>query len=135
MGVGVTAPIYTRGRALATRQLGLPPQGKGAPLTLRRVTAGGDYVPGGGESAPTVTEYAGSGIRTRYDLKDVDGTLVQASDVKFIVSPVMQDGQGLPEPRTGDTIVFGGTTYNIVSCHPWQYDGDVFVGFTVQGRA
>ena len=91
----MTAPIYTRGRATAIKQLGLPPIGKGAALTLHQITAGGDYVPGGGESAPTVTAYEGSGIRTAYKLADVDGTLVQASDVRFLVSPVLQNGSDI----------------------------------------
>lgn len=130
----MTAPIYTRGRATAIKQLGLPPTGKGAPLTLTRVTAGSDYIPGGGETAPTVTDYAGSGIRTAYQLKDVDGTLVQASDVRFLVSPLLASNSNMPTPQTGDTLTFGGVVYNVVTCKPWNYDGETQIGFVVQGR-
>ena len=130
----MTAPIYTRGRATAIKQLSLPPTGKGAALTLHQITAGGDYVPGGGESAPTVTAYEGSGIRTAYQLKDVDGTLVQASDVRFLVSPVLQNGSDMQTPQTGDTLTFGGTVYNVVTCKPWNFDGETEIGFVVQGR-
>ena len=91
-------------------------------------------MPGGGESAPTVTDYVGSGIRTAYKLADVDGTLVQASDVRFLVSPVLQSGSNMPTPQTGDTLTFGGTVYNIVTCRPWNFDGETKIGFVVQGR-
>ena len=130
----MTSPIYTRGRATAIKQLSMPPTGKGAALTLHQITAGGDYVPGGGESAPTVTDYVGSGIRTAYKLADVDGTLVQASDVRFLVSPVLQNGDDMPTPQTGDTLTFGGTVYNVVTCKPWNFDGETEIGFVVQGR-
>ena len=130
----MTAPIYTRGRATAIKQLSLPPTGKGAALTLHQITAGGDYVPGGGESAPTVTAYEGSGIRTAYKLADVDGTLVQASDVRFLVSPLLQNGSNTPTPQTGDTLTIGGTVYNVVTCRPWNFDGETEIGFVVQGR-
>lgn len=130
----MTAPIYTRGRATAIRQLGLPPTGKGAALTLHQVTAGGDYIPGGGETAPTVTDYAGSGIRTAYKLADVDGTLVQASDVRFLVSPLLQNGGDMPVAGVNDSLTFGGIVYNIISCKPWNYDGETSIGFIIQGR-
>ena len=131
----MTAPIFSRAKASAIRQLRLWPLGKGSPLTLNQVTGGGEYIPGGGESAPTVTSSLGSGIRTNYQLKDIDGTLVQASDVRLIVCPVLQDGvTDMPVPQTGDTITFGGTTYNVVSCKPWDFDGVTQIGFVVQGR-
>ena len=130
----MTAPIYTRARATAIKQLGLPPTGKGSTLTLHRVTGGGDYVPGGGESAPTVTTHTGSGIRTAYRLQDVDGTLVQASDVRFIVSPALQSVGDMPTPKASDTLSFGGTVYNVISCKPWDFDGVTPIGFIVQAR-
>lgn len=130
----MTAPIYTRARATAIKQLGLAPTGKGSTLTLNRVTSGGDYVPGGGESAPTVTTYMGSGIRTAYRLQDVDGTLVQATDVRFIVSPVLQSGGDMPTPKPSDTLMFGGKVYNVIDCKPWDFDGVTPIGFVVQAR-
>lgn len=131
----MTAPIYTRGKALAQKQLGMPPTGKGAPLTLSKVTAGGEYIPGGGDSAPTVTDYLGSGIRTSYKLADMDGALVQAGDVRFLVAPLLQDGEDMPAPAIADTITFGGIVYQVVNVRPWDYDGETTIGFVVQGRA
>ena len=130
----MTSPIYARAKAAAIRGLALYPKGKGASLTLHRITGGGEYIPGGGETAPTQTDYLGSGIRTQYKLKDVDGTLVQAGDVRFLVCPILQDNSDTPTPQTGDTMTFGGTLYNVVTCKPWQYDGETSVGFEVQGR-
>ena len=133
--ITMTAPIFSRAKASAIRQLRLWPLGKGSSLTLNQVTGGGEYIPGGGESAPTVTSSLGSGIRTMYALKDIDGTLVQASDVRFLVCPVRQDGvTDMPVPQTGDTITFGDTTYNVVTCKPWDFDGVTQIGFVVQGR-
>lgn len=91
-------------------------------------------MPGGGETAPTVTAYEGSGIRTAYKLADVDGALVQASDVRFLVSPVLQNGDDMPTPQTGDALTFGGTVYNVVKCRPWNFDGETEIGFVLQGR-
>lgn len=130
----MTAPIYTRGSATATKQLSLPPTGKGAALTLTRVTAGGEYIPGGGESAPTETQYAGSGIRTAYRLQDIDGTLIQSSDVRFLVSPVLLNGGDMPVPVASDTVTFGGIVYNVISCKALNFDGQTEIGFIVQGR-
>lgn len=130
----MTAPIYTRGRATAIKQLGLPPTGKGAPLTLTKVTAGGEYIPGGGETAPTETAYLGSGIRTAYRLQDIDGTLIQSSDVRFLVSPLLQNGGDMPVAGVNDSLTFGGIVYNIISCKPWNYDGETSIGFIIQGR-
>jgi len=130
----MTAPIYTRGRATASRQLALPPTGKGAALTLTRVTSGGEYIPGGGESAPTETQYSGSGIRTSYKLQDIDGTLIQSSDVRLLVSPMLINGGNMPVPVASDTITFGTVVYNVVSCRSLDFDGVTKIGYIVQCR-
>ena len=130
----MTAPIYIRGRATASKQLALPPTGKGAALTLTRITEGGEYIPGGGESAPTETQYAGSGIRTSYRLQDIDGTLIQSSDVRLLVSPVLTNGGDMPAPVASDTLTFGTIVYNVISCRSLDFDGATQIGFIVQCR-
>jgi len=130
----MTAPIYTRGRATASKQLALPPVGKGDALTLTRVTAGGEYIPGGGESAATETAYFGSGIRTAYKLQDIDGTLIQSSDVRLLVSPVLTNGGDMPTPVAPDTLTFGTVVYNVISCRSLDFDGATQIGYIVQCR-
>jgi hypothetical protein len=125
--------IYDRAKATAARLLAPRSQGgKGLELTLRR-TVPGEYDPETGTSTDTTTDYAGSGLRDSYDLKDVDGSLVKSGDVKFLVSPLLLNGADMPEPKTQDKVLFDGDTYNVESVKPWDYAG-LAVGFEVQGR-
>lgn len=125
--------IYDRAKATASRQLAPRSRGgKGLELTLRRIVSG-EYDPETGTSPSTTTDYAGSGLRQSYDLKDVDGTLILAGDVKFLVSPVLLDGSDTPEPQTLDIVLFDGQQYTVQSVKPWNYAG-LAVGFEVQAR-
>jgi hypothetical protein len=84
---------------------------------------------------PTVTDYTGSGLRTQYKSKDVDGTQIRAGDVRLIVSPVLLDGGDMPAPQPGQRVQFdGGQWYTVQNCSAWDYAG-VPIGFVVQGRA
>lgn len=122
------ADIYDRARELALRQLAPRPAGKGAPLRIVR-TVPGVRDPATGTNGPaTVTNYDGSGLRTAYNIKDVDGTQVKHTDARMLVSPDM------PEAKPGDKLIFDGKTYTVVNCTPWNYAGLV-CGYVVQARA
>lgn len=124
--------IYDRAKATAARMLAPRSQGgKGLEATLRRTVAG-EYDPDTGASE-TVTDYAGSAFRDTYSLQDIDGSMVKAGDVKFLLSPVLLDGTDTPEPKTQDKLLFDGGTYNVVSVKPWDYAG-LSCGFEVQAR-
>lgn len=116
------ADIHDRGRALAIRMLAPRPQGKGASLVLRK-KAVGEYNPETGGQDTVWTEYPGSGLRTMYDLKDIDGSYILEGDVEILVSPVQSAGQDIPQPSTNDVIVFDGSTYNVVGVRPGNYAG------------
>lgn len=127
------ADIYDRGKAQCARMLGLRSAGGyGAALTIRRTTTG-EYDPETGTSGTTTTDYAGSGIRKNYQIQDVDGSLIKAGDLQFIVSPVLLSGSDMPEPTTTDKLVFDGDTYTIASVKSWDFAG-LALGFVVQAR-
>lgn len=126
--------IYDRGKALAVRMLAPRSRGgKGLEMTLTR-SAKGPRDPDTGATPTVITNYQGSAFRDTYAQTDIDGTLIKASDVKLLVSPVLLDGSDTPEPTTQDTILFDGKKYTIAGVSPWNYAG-LAVGFEVQGRA
>lgn len=116
------ADIHDRGRALAIRMLSPRPQGKGVSLVLRKKTVG-EYNPDAGGQDTVWTEYTGSGLRTTYDLKDIDGSYILEGDVEILMSPVMTDGADMPQPSTNDVIVFDGSSYNVVDVRPGNFIG------------
>ncbi len=115
--------IHDRGRALAIRMLAPRPQGKGLGLVLRKKTVG-EYNPDTGGTPVAWDEYSGSGLRTTFDLKDIDNTYILEGDVEILVSPVLVDGTaGMPQPSTNDVIVFDGSSYNVIGVRPGDYAG------------
>ncbi|MGX5220234.1 hypothetical protein [Pseudomonas sp. S9] len=127
------ADQYDRAKAQAARMLAPRSRGgKGLEMTLRH-TVKGSYIPGGTANPDTVTDYQGSAFRDTYKLQDIDGSLIKAGDVKFLVSPVLLDETDTPEPVTQDKVIFDGDTYTVVGVVPWNYAG-LAVGFEVQAR-
>ena len=114
--------IHDRGRALAIRMLAPRTKGKGLALTLRKKTVG-EYNPETGGQDVLWTEYTGSGLRTTYDLKDIDGSYILEGDVEILMSPVMTDGADMPQPSTNDVIVFDGSSYNVVDVRTGNFIG------------
>ena len=127
------ADIYDRAKASASRMLGLRSNGgKGATLTLIKVTEG-DYDPATSNSTDIETSYVGSGVRDNYDIGEVDGTLVQQSDFKLLVSPILQNGNDIPAPEPQDKITFDGEIVRVISVLPWNFAG-FSIGYEVQVR-
>lgn len=125
--------IYDRGRALAIRQLSLVSAGgKGAAMTLIH-NAPSTYVPGGVIAPTAETRSAGSGVRTMYASRDVDGIQVQRDDVKLILSPQLLDGSPTPTPKVNDVVLFEGVNYRIQRVSAWNYAG-IDCGWVLQGR-
>lgn len=118
------ADIYDRAKSQAARVLApRSAGGKGLELTLRRTVAG-EYDPVTGATTPdVVTNYDGSGLRENYRTQDVDGSLIKAGDVRFMVSPVLINGNDTPEPLTTDLIIFDGDTYTVQAVEPGDYAG------------
>lgn len=115
--------IHDRGRALAIRMLAPRPQGKGLGLVLRKKTVG-EYNPDNGGTPVVWAEYMGSGLRTTFDLKDIDNTYILEGDVEILVSPALADGTSdMPQPSTNDVIDFDGSSYNVINVRPGDYAG------------
>jgi len=115
--------IHDRGRALAIRMLAPRPQGSGLGLVLRK-KAVGEYNPETGGQDVVWTEYEGAGLRTTFDLKDIDNTYILEGDVEILMSPAMLDGvTDMPQPSTNDIIVFDGGSYNVIGVRPGDYAG------------
>ena len=126
--------IYDRGKALAVRMLAPRSKGgKGLEMTLTR-SVKGPRDPDTGGASTVATNYQGSAFRDTYAKTDIDGTLIKATDVKLLISPVLLNGTDMPEPTTQDTILFDGKKYTIATVSPWDYAG-LAVGFEVQARA
>lgn len=115
--------IHDRGRALAIRMLAPRPQGKGLGLVLRQKNVG-EYNPETGGQDVTWDEYMGSGLRTSFDLQDIDNTYILEGDVEILVSPVLVDRvTDMPQPSTNDVIDFDGSSYNVIGVRPGDYAG------------
>lgn len=125
--------IYDRAKASAARMLAPRSEGgKGLALTLTKTTAGA-YNPATSSSTNTTAAYSGSGFRSEYELKDIDGILIKQGDVEILVSPLQISGSDMPAPASGDTITFDGVVYSVMSVQPWNFAG-LAVGFQVQAR-
>jgi len=117
------ADIHDRGRALAIRMLAPRPQGKGLGLVLRQKMVG-EYNPETGGQDVAWDEYMGSGLRTSFDLQDIDNTYILEGDVEILVSPVLVDlVTDMPKPSTNDVIDFDGSSYNVIGVRPGDYAG------------
>lgn len=127
------ADIYDRSKKLAIRMLSPRKKGgKGLECKLIKITTG-DYDPETSSESVTETVYDTSAVRTNYDLKNIDGTNIQANDVLFLVSPVQLNRQDMPVINETDKFIFDSTRYSIISVKPWNYAG-LNVGFEIQGR-
>jgi hypothetical protein len=89
-----------------------------------RKKAVGEYNPETGGQDVVWTEYEGAGLRTTFDLKDIDNTYILEGDVEILMSPAMLDGvTDMPQPSTNDIIVFDGGSYNVIGVRPGDYAG------------
>lgn len=113
---------YERHAAVAAERL----RQYGAPMTVAR-SGGGAYNPdtnkyeGGGE---TVSGFA---LQSGFEQRNIDGTNVRFGDALFLAA---LDG----EPRTNDTVSFGGRSYTVVSVEALSPDGAAAVYYKIQAR-
>lgn len=73
-------------------------------------------------------EYPVTVVQTEYQLKDIDGTLIQQGDRKFLVST-----KNAPEPAKQDTLRVEGIVYQIINIKPLA-PGPVTMMWTLQVR-
>ena len=80
----------------------------GQAVTLSRQTVGA-YDTATGTSAVTVTTQTGKGVLLDYGTKDIDGTLILATDKQLLLSVT-----GITVPIVGDTATVNGIIYAIM---------------------
>ena len=110
------------------------------------------------EPPSTYTDYETYAIEMQYDIHDIDGTIIQSGDRKFMVSAIDTSGAVIPLFSTADKFILGsgGLFYDgswapdgsqlpdgqdgripglsIVKVSPFQ-PGDVVIYYEVQARA
>ncbi|MDD5724451.1 MAG: hypothetical protein PHY29_12065, partial [Syntrophales bacterium] len=74
----------------------------GQALTLTHVVAG-TYVPGAGITNTTTTQY-GYGAIVNWDSRQIDGSLILATDKKLLLSPLNRAGTALTAPVLEDKV-------------------------------
>lgn len=113
---------YTRSVATANRLI----DKFGQTGAIRRTETSGDpWNPGTSD-----TDYPCTLVALDYDQKDIDGTLIKATDKKVYVAVA-----GLPiQPTTTDKVIIGGVVSTIVQAKPLNPAGTV-VFWELQARA
>ena len=105
--------------------------GKSATL---RVPGAGTYDPVTGTLTPGApTDYAVHVVEQRYEQSEIDGTLIQANDRRFIVAAIADSGVALVAPSSAHKLIVGGVELAIVAVLPEQ-PGDIALDYTVQCR-
>lgn len=82
----------------------------GAAATLQKVSEG-TYNPATGGSTDTTTNYTCTAAVFDVDLKEINGTLIQANDKRAYVSVLT----AVPLPEPSDFFIWQGVTYRIAA--------------------
>lgn len=115
---------YTRSVATANRLIDR--FGQAGTIVRRGAATGDEWNPTFAADAP----HACRVVETDYTAREIDGTLIQASDKKLLVAV-----SGLTiTPTPDDRITVGGKTYEIVTVKTLQPGGTVIL-YEIQGRA
>ena len=114
--------LYARMQAAAQRLIAK----YGQAGTVTRI-APPDLVNGGD---PVETAYPATLVPMAYDARQIDGTVIRATDVQLYISSV-----GLPiDLVPQDHATVGGVTYALLHVDPYNFDGATNVVFIAQGR-
>ena len=100
----------------------------GAAATLRRKTGESQYDPVTATVAPSWVELPCTVAMVNYSIKDIDGTLIQASDRRLLVAPDVKEA-----PQTGDVFVVNGVELTVIRSTPTAPAGKVVL-YDVQVR-
>lgn len=88
--------------------------GKGQAITITARAPGARNADTGVRTV-TPTAHIGSGIERSYTAREIDGTVIQRGDKKFMLSPLKSDGTVMPIPTTKDQATLGGKSWTIES--------------------
>lgn len=103
----------------------------GQPVTLREVT--NVYTATTGKNTPRTWDYALTGVRGRYRLDQIDGTIVQRGDVPFSIAAQTVTDKGAPVPSTAHKLVIDSEVWSIVRVDT-EYAGQSAHTYHVQCR-
>ena len=127
-----------RARALAKKMLAMKDSdGKGQAVTITHNSSGA-YDPASSAVTVTTTTQFGSGLIREYNLRQIDGTLVQIGDRALRLSPYTVDGVILdPAPAIDDLVTLStGETYTIKAVSPMSPAGlAIFYDCNIRGAA
>ena len=113
------ADVYTRAAATSARLI--TKYGRSLSLKTEAFTGATPWAPTVTPTSTTIT-----GVVSDYQQKDIDGTLIQAGDKKFVISSAVV-------PTLAGRIVDGSLEYSIVSVTEIK-PGATAVLYIVQGR-
>jgi len=98
------------------------------------VPGGTAYNPVTGTDTPGAdVTYSGRAVETQYTQAERDGTMVKASDRRFLVSGLQDSGAALAQMATGQRIEVASVKLEIVNVMPLN-PGDVNIIYEVQAR-
>lgn len=118
-----------RAKATAARMLApVSRGGKGQEVTLHQPAGEGTYDPATdtttGATGPQ--DHIGSGVETKYDAESVAAGLVAAGDIRFLLSPLKEDGTDMPKPVADSwTLTKADGTWTIKRVTPTSPAGNV----------
>lgn len=125
--------FHDRMRAMAIRQLGPAPKGKGSPVTFTKRISGG-YNPKTGKTTPVVTQdFTGSAVRVNYSNYAYTNTTIVYGDFQLYLSPVLIDGTDTPTPTIGDEYTFLGKKVTVINYSAFN-DNGIGCGWKLQVR-
>jgi hypothetical protein len=136
--LGLMADYDLEARDDAILELGLIADGgSGQVAVLNQPATAGTFDPAtdtttGGSPPQTHT---GSGVELAYRSQSIDGKLILIGDIRFLLSPVKDDGTDMPEPVADSwTLTLGARTLTIKRVDPLRPAGRV-VMYELQLRA
>lgn len=116
--------------ATAKRLLAL----RGQTVTLTKIVPGAYDPATQRPAAPQTTEQLVSGVATQYNVREIDGVLIRADDMRLIISPLKTDGTAVLPPEPTHTYeLANGDVWNVVAVNPINPAGTP-VAYIVQGR-
>lgn len=71
------------------------------------------------------TDYVSSAIELKYELKDIDGTVILSGDRRFMVSALDSSGVAIPLSSIKDRLIIGLGTLSLDGS--WTFDGSEYL--------
>lgn len=95
---------------------------KGESISFTRVTEGAYNPATSAVASGTTTNYTADGLPTQFSKNEIDGDLIQSSDIRLILEKPSTE-----TPAIGDTCVINSITYRVQDVTPIRAEGtDIF---------